>query len=284
MRPRLTPSTGISTLRASSAARRNVPSPPRTRTSSQPSAARSSASTTSISTPRARMSSGARCTGPRSTASAESTRSPMPLSPSTFSTRRAVSVASSRPVCTTSRMVRSHVIAAPPRRRWRTACSSAFARAADCRSRPAGAGSTRRCPTDPGSGLAVTPTVCHRSSAARRATASTASARSCGSDTTPPAPTRSLPTSNCGFTMGTISASPDAHEVSAGSTVASEMNDRSATTRSTGPPIASAVSSRTLVRSSTVTRIVVTAVTRPAGRSRRRRRPPRGRRGPAAPR
>ena len=43
----------------------------------------------------------------------------------------------------------------------------------------------------------------------------------------------------------------DAQEASAGSTVASEMNDRSATTRSTGPPIASAVSSRTLVRSST---------------------------------
>ena len=29
-----------------------------------------------------------------------------------------------------------------------------------------------------------------------------------GRDTTPPAPTRSLPTSNCGFTIGTISASP----------------------------------------------------------------------------
>ena len=116
MRPRFTPSTGISTLRASSAARRNVPSPPSTSTSSHPSAARSSASTTSISTPSARMSSGARCTGPRSTASAESTRRPMPLSPSTFSTRRAVSVASSRPVCTTSRMVRSQVIAGPRRR------------------------------------------------------------------------------------------------------------------------------------------------------------------------
>ncbi len=63
-------------------------------------------------------------------------------------------------------------------------------------------------------------------------------------DPTPPhpAPTRSFPTSNCGFTIGTISASGDAHAVSAGSTVASEMNDRSATTRSTGPPMASAVS------------------------------------------
>ncbi len=76
------------------------------------------------------MSSGARCSGPRSTASAESTRRPIPLSPSTFSTRRATSVASSRPVCTTSRMVRSCVIAAPRRRRCRTACSSVVASAA----------------------------------------------------------------------------------------------------------------------------------------------------------
>ena len=34
--------------------------------------------------------------------------------------------------------------------------------------------------------------------------------------------------------MGTISASADAHEVSAGSTVDSEMNDRSATTQVDG--------------------------------------------------
>ncbi len=68
------------------------------------------------------MSSDARWMRPRSTASADSTRRPIPLSPSTFSTRRAVSVTSSRPVCTTSRMVRSDVIAAPRRRRVRTAC------------------------------------------------------------------------------------------------------------------------------------------------------------------
>ena len=52
----------------------------------------------------------------------------------------------------------------------------------------------RRCkkystlPDGPGNGLAVTPTVCQCSSAARRATVSTASARNCGSETTPPAP------------------------------------------------------------------------------------------------
>ena len=39
------------------------------------------------------------------------------------------------------------------------------------------------------------------------ATSSTASARSAGSRTTPPAPTRSLPTSNCGFTIGARSPS-----------------------------------------------------------------------------
>ncbi|COW31930.1 Uncharacterised protein [Mycobacterium tuberculosis] len=106
MRPRLTPNTGMLALRASSAARKKVPSPPKTSTSSQPSAACWSASTTSISTPMARMSSGARCNDPRSTASAESTRSAILLSPNTFSTRRAVSVASSRPVWTTSRTLR----------------------------------------------------------------------------------------------------------------------------------------------------------------------------------
>src|SRR5882757_2328966 len=109
-------------------------------------------------------------------------------------------------------------------------------------------------PDGPGSGLAVTSTVCQPSSAARCATPSTDSARSPGSLTTPPGPTRLLPTSNCGFTMGTISATSDAHDTKAGNTVPSEMNDRSATTRSTGPPMASAVSSRTLVRSITSTR------------------------------
>src|ERR1700744_4773050 len=49
--------------------------------------------------------------------------------------------------------------------------------------------------------------------------------------------------------MGTISASGEAHPVSAGNTVVSEMNDRSATIASTGPPVTSGVSSRALVGS-----------------------------------
>src|SRR5690606_9087079 len=134
-----------------------------------------------------------------------------------------------------------------------TAASNAAPVSAPSRSR-------RRCrkystlPAGPGSGLATTPTVDQPRSAARWATDSTAVTRSPGSETTPPAPTRSLPTSNCGFTMGTISASAVAQRVSAGSTVVNEMNDRSATISSAGPPIASGVRSRTLVRSSTVTR------------------------------
>ena len=168
MRPRLTPSTGISTLRASSAARRKVPSPPRTRTSSQPSAARSSASTTSISTPSARMSSGARCSGPRSTASADSTRSANPVVAEHFLD----------PAGGLGGLVAAGVHdqqdgafarhCGPSATARRTACVERVTRQRDGRCRRAGAGSTRRCPTGPGSGLAVTPTVCQSSSAARR--------------------------------------------------------------------------------------------------------------------
>jgi hypothetical protein len=56
------------------------------------------------------------------------------------------------------------------------------------------------------------------------------------------------------LTISVKSASGITHPASAGSTSRSEMNDRSPTTRSTGPPIISGVRSRTLVRSSTVTR------------------------------
>ena len=285
MRPRLTPSTGISTLRASSAARRNVPSPPRTSTSSQPSAARSRRRRPPRSRrPCARMSSGARCSGPRSTASAESTRSPMPLSPSTFSTRRATSVASSRPVCTTSRMVRSQVIADPPSTARRTASSSALTSSG----RSVLARSRRKystLPDGPGSGLAVTPTVCQCSSAARRATASTALR----------AQTR------------VVHHPARAHPVLADLELRlHHRNDIGVRRRARGqrrqhrrqrderqigddevdgPADRSpAVSSRTLVRSMTRSPGSSDAATRPAGRSRRRRRPLRGRRDRAAPR
>ena len=53
-----------------------------------------------------------------------------------------------------------------------------------------------------------------------------------GSRTTPPLPTSAGPASNCGLTSTTNSASWVATSTSAGSTDRSEMNDRSATTRS----------------------------------------------------
>src|SRR5262249_31510643 len=72
--------------------------------------------------------------------------------------------------------------------------------------------------------------------------------------TTPPLPTRSLPTSNCGLTRSTKSASGLAQAISAGSTRPSEMNERSAVTRSGAGATCSGRNWRTLTRSSTVTR------------------------------
>ncbi len=62
--------------------------------------------------------------------------------------------------------------------------------------------------------------------------------------------------------------------ISASSTSRSEMNERSPTTRSTGPPTSSGVRSRTLVRSCTCDPRGRIAATRRAGRSRRRPPPP----------
>ena len=276
MRPRLTPSTGISTLRASSAARRNVPSPPRTSTSSQPSAARSSASTTSISTPSARMSSGARCSGPRSTASADSTRSPMPLSPSTFSTRRAVSVASSRPVCTTSRMCAFARSLRPLRDglAYRLLQRVALQRMVGLRPQAQEVlDVARRTRQRAGGDIDGAASRVRRRGGRRPAPRPP---RNCGiGRPRRPRPRGPCPTSNCGFTMGTISASADAQDVSAGSTVASEMNDRSATTRSTGPPIAVGGQFADVGALQHDHPRVGCAVTTPAGRSRRRPRRPR---------
>ena len=74
----------------------------------------------------------------------------------------------------------------------------------------------------------------------RRRPRATASARSSGSRTTPPLPTRSWPTSNCGLTISTRSPSArvTADQRRRGP-ASSEMKDRSPTTRSTGPPIGS---------------------------------------------
>ena len=112
-------------------------------------------------------------------------------------------------------------------------------------------------PLGPGSGLAATPATPSPSPPATAATSRTASARNSGSRTTPPVPTRSLPTSNCGFTIRARSPSAAVQAASAGSTRRSEMNDRSATVSATCPPITSGVSVRTFVRSSTVTRPLV---------------------------
>src|ERR1700749_2641945 len=108
-------------------------------------------------------------------------------------------------------------------------------------------------PDGPGSGLAVTPLTPRPSDQAVAHTERTAAALSSGDRTTPPAPTRPLPTSNCGLTMSTKSASGAAHATSAGSTRDNEMNDRSATTTPGGGATRTGSSERTLTRSSTVT-------------------------------
>ena len=100
----------------------------------------------------------------------------------------------------------------------------------------------------------MTPATPSPSAAAPAQTERTASARSSGERTTPPAPTRPLPSSNCGFTMTAKSASGAAQATSAGSTRVSEMNDRSATTTCGGGATWAGSSARTLTRSSTVTR------------------------------
>ena len=74
------------------------------------------------------------------------------------------------------------------------------------------------------------------------------------SRTTPPLPTRSLPTSNCGLTIRASSPSSPSPTAAGPGRAPSEMKDRSPTTRSTGSPTSSGVSSRMLVRSWTITR------------------------------
>ena len=115
------------------------------------------------------------------------------------------------------------------------------------------AGSTRRCRTARAAGWPPR-RAAQPSARAAAATSPSAASRSPGSRTTPPAPEPLRPTSNCGLTIGSSSPSGRGARGSAGSTVRSEMNDRSATTSSTGPPMSSGVSVRTLVRSSTRTR------------------------------
>jgi len=106
----------------------------------------------------------------------------------------------------------------------------------------------------PGSGDGQTPATPSPPATAASATPRTAAARTAGSRTTPPRPTAPRPASNWGLTSSSRSPSRRVSDASTGTTRRSEMNDRSATVRSTGPPSCSAVSPRTLVRSSTRTR------------------------------
>ena len=109
-------------------------------------------------------------------------------------------------------------------------------------------------PEGPGSGLATTPAVPRPNSNALFAILLTASIRWEFSTTTPPSPSASLPTSNCGLTISKASPSGLRTDSSAGSTVASEIKDRSATIRSTWVPKSSGVKYLILVRSITVVR------------------------------
>src|SRR5699024_4037574 len=120
--------------------------------------------------------------------------------------------------------------------------------------------SRRRCtryspfPHGPGNGLATTSRAPRPSSRAAVLTDVTAKACSRGSRTTPPWPRRSLPTSNCGLTMSSRSASWWAARIRAGSTRVREMKDRSPTTSSGGGATSSGSRVRILVRSRAVTR------------------------------
>ena len=191
-----------------------------------------------------------------------SSRTTMPLAVSALPKARATSRASSRPVWATSRTRRSrrargwsrvHLLTRDPRRVGaRDGAVDVVVRDGRRPRRSQRKNSTL--PDGPGSGLVATLRAPQPFRAAAAATPRTASARCSGSRTTPPLPTRSLPTSNCGLTISARSPSGATTPSSASSTSASEMKDRSPTTTSTGPPISSGVSSRTFVRSCTTTR------------------------------
>ena len=201
-----------------SAARRMVPSPPMTTASSHSLGAAFSAVTSSTPWPSGRSS---------SLASSSSIRTTSPCAVSEDATALATSRASSRPVWASSRM-------------RRTASGSSRSRVHLLTRHPQGRGTGHlgrdRVPVD----LGLTRTqpeeelhVARRARAAgswsrrgrpshaarqTRATALTASARSPRSRTTPPLPSRSLPTSNCGLTIRARSPSGAVTPISASST------------------------------------------------------------------
>src|SRR5205823_10508313 len=89
-----------------------------------------------------------------------------------------------------------------------------------------------RLPAGPGSPEEATPLTDQPRSRANSTTEATAARLSSAERTTPPLPTRSGPTSNCGLTSARQSNSGAAVARTAGSTFASEMNDTSTAIRS----------------------------------------------------
>ena len=197
----------------SSAARRIVPSPPITTASSQPSAA------PSPSTPPMTSTSGS--VSPSSAASSASSRTAMPWLRSAWTTWRATSRASSRPVWASRRIaarvgVVGHgvhlLIRHPPgpaeRRTSRASTASASRGGA---LRDAARGRTRRCPPAPAAGWSADRRAPQPRRSAAAATVVHGLGPQAGSRTTPPLPSRSLPTSNCGLTISTRSPSGRGH-------------------------------------------------------------------------
>src|SRR5690625_4627553 len=111
-----------------------------------------------------------------------------------------------------------------------------------------------RLPSWPVRPLAPTARVTRPSPAAARATSRTARMCCSGSVTTPVRGSAARPTSNWGLTITSSSPSSRTTPPSAAITVRREMKERSATSRSAGPPSSSGVSTRTLIPSCTVTR------------------------------
>ncbi len=83
---------------------------------------------------------------------------------------------------------------------------------------------------------------------------SIAAARATASRTTPPLPTFSRPTSNCGFTSATSSPPGSSFGSTAGSTSLSEMKLTSMTITPTGSGSSSSVRKRAFTRSFEITR------------------------------
>ena len=201
--------------RASSAARRNVPSPPSTSTTSQPAAADSSGGTALTSmTPRsAASSSSIRTWKPADSSSSLTCAGPVDHVPPA-GVRDQQRVPAHLPL-----LERTRPRPSPAQLRRSPLALRALALAhgpTTVASRPgppaarrgAARGRTRRCPPGPAAGCAITPAQPQPELVRRgRDTSRTASARSAGSRTTPPAPTRSRPTSNCGLTIGSRSPS-----------------------------------------------------------------------------